>query len=201
MAEKLAALVEDTAPQSGGNLTPDAFLAAYRQMRQAKRIQGEAAAEVARAGKRLKTIGVDRRAYDLFEKLMDLDTDEAKGVLQSALTFARWASHPIQMDMFAPDPSAEPSPVAKREFGEFEVEDAGYRAGFAGEKIEANPHSPDTPDDASYVVWRTGWHNGQAARVHKSFGGRPEEAESDQTVNAQAGTRPNRPRRGKAAVH
>lgn len=197
MAEKLAALAEQNreAAKSIGNLTPDEFLRAHRMMREAKRAQGEASAEIARAGKRLKTIGVDARAYKLFERLMEMDVDDAGMVLRTALTFARWASHPVQGDLFAPDLAADPSPVARQEFKEFEIEDAGYRAGFAGEKIEATPYNPETPDSTDYATWRSGWHKGQGARVHASFGGEPDEAEADQTVNAQPGRRPRRPRR------
>lgn len=194
MAEKLSDIAEDDGGRRS-NLTPDAFLAAYRQMRQAKREQGEAAASVARAGKRLKSIGVDRRAYELFERLMDLDIDEAKTVIESALTYARWANHPVQLDLFGRPQQDEPSDDAQREFAEFDVEDRGYAAGFSGEKIESNPYNPETPNSPAYALWRTGWHNGQAARVHKAFGGKPEESEADQTTNPQPGRRPGRPRR------
>lgn len=189
MAEKLADLAQ---PPKAGNLTPDSFLEAYREMREAKRAQSEAGTAVARVGKKLKALGADARAFKLFETLMALDIDEAQTVLTAAVKYAGWADHPLQLELFADMQFESASPKAKVEFKEFEVEDEGYVAGFKGMKASDNPYAADKADDPSHVIWLRGWHKGQAALAHKSFGGKPE--------GEVSAPRRGRPRRSISAI-
>jgi hypothetical protein len=157
----------------GGNLTPETFLECYRAFREARREQSEAGTTVARIGKRMKDVGINRMAFKIFEDLSNLDTDEAVIVLKAVVKYGRWADKPFthQTDLFMGMAVEKPKAEARREFHEFEIEDAGYRAGFAGQPIDSNPHSHDEADNPAYALWRTGWQRGQEALVHKKFAG------------------------------
>lgn len=161
--------------EAGSNLTPESFLEAYREFQLARREQSEAGTKVARAGKKMKAIGINKLAFEIFEKLSQIETDEARACLKAVMRYGTWADRPyaIQQDLFHGMAIEVPKAEAKTEFAEFEVEDAGYKAGLNGERIDANPYSPQDADDARYTLWRRGWENGQAAAVHKAFGGKP----------------------------
>ena len=159
--------------EAKSNLTPESFLELLRERRLAKREQSEAGTLIARVGKKMKELGVNRTAFEIFEKLCDLETDEAIVVLKSVVRYGTWAEKPYatQAELFPAMAVEKPKEAARTEFTEFQIEDAGYKAGYSGEPIDNNPHAPGEADDASYAIWRKGWHNGQEARVHKAFGG------------------------------
>lgn len=192
MAEKLMNDAVD-APTAAGdsNLTPESFLDVFREWREVRREQSASATAVARVGKKMKTIGIDKQAFDLFEKLSDMDPDDAVRVLKTVMRYGKWAgrSFASQQDLFHGMAIEQPKSKALAEFTEFEIEDAGYVAGFGGQKIEDNPYSPEDPDSPNYAVWRKGWHKGQEARVHKSFSGDKAAAAGAGEVKAARGAR------------
>lgn len=159
--------------EKGANLTPETFLEVYRAWRLGRREQSESGTAIARIGRQMKAVGINKMAFDIFEKLGQLDTDEAITVMKAVIRYGSWAGkgYAVQQDFFAGLAVEKVKDKAKVEFSEFEVEDAGYKAGYDGQPIDNNPHEPSDADDPSYALWRTGWNKGQAARVHKAFGG------------------------------
>lgn len=175
---------------TGSNLTPETFLELLRERRLSRREQSEAGTYVARVGKRMKDLGINREAFAIFEKLSDMETDEALVVLKAVVRYGKWAERPFatQGELFAGMAVEQPKQKAKDEYDEFQVDDEGYNAGFGGQPIDSNPYNQADADSPNFVLWRGGWHKGQEARVHKAFGGKPQE------VTASPGKR-GRPKR------
>jgi len=192
----------DGAPGGGEgiNLNPESFLEVLREWREVRRDQSSSAMAVARVGKKMKTIGVPKDAFDIFIKLSDMEPDEAVGVVKCVVRFAKWANRPFvaQLDMFKGLAVEVPKEKAKAEFEAFEVEDQGYVAGFHGHKIESNPYPHEEADSPNYAIWRTGWNKGQAERVKKSFGGDAAAADGTGEVKAATGAK-GRGRKAKGA--
>ena len=166
---------------SGSNLTPETFLECLREWRKARQEQSERGTLVARIGKKMKNVGINKLAFDIFEKLNDLETDEALACLKAIVRYGKWTEKPYatQLDMFRDMPVEKPKAKAVEKYVEYEADEAGYKAGFSGEPIDNNPHFQGEPDDSLYASWRVGWQRGQAARVEKSFGGKePKQAKS-----------------------
>jgi len=159
--------------EAGANLTPETFLEVYRAWRLGRREQSESGTAVARIGKKMKDVGINKMAFDIFEKLSQLDTDEAVTVMKCVMRYASWTGkgYAVQQDFFTGLAIEKPKDKAKVEFSEFEIEDLGYKAGYDGQPIDNNPYEPSDANDPAYTIWRAGWNAGQAARVHKSFGG------------------------------
>lgn len=194
MAEKLL-----DSPPPGGNLTPETFLECLQAYNLAMRERDESSASVLRVGKRMKKVGISKEAFDLFMKLSKMEPDEATILLKTVIRYGQWASRPFasQQDMFHGLAIEKPKEKAAVEFTEFEIEDAGYKAGFKGQKIEDNPYSADEADSPAYVLWRRGWTNGQAALAKKAFGGE-DGGGDDKVVNVTGKRGASRKR---AAVH
>ena len=169
--------------------------ACYREYRTTRREQSEAGTLVARSGKKMKQVGINKEAFAIFEKLSGLETDEAVVILKAVIKYGSWADKPFatQQDLFVGLAVEKPKPSARREFTEFEIEDEGYKAGFGGQPIDSNPHAAGEADNPAYALWRTGWQKGQAALVHKTFQGK------EPTTAASPGRR-GKPRRGADAA-
>ncbi len=159
MAEKLA-------PPVTSNLTPNTFLGLYREIATAQR-EIEAATGRKRAIlKRAKGAGVDLDALALMQRLANLEPEDAEMRLRNLVRYSHWADMQIgaQADLFGATDDQHPNDKARGEHLEFQADDAGYRAGYAGDAIDTNPHQAGTP---VFDRWRQGWHNGQAALVAK----------------------------------
>ncbi|CAB4144687.1 hypothetical protein UFOVP469_45 [uncultured Caudovirales phage] len=180
MAEKLI-----PAPSGTSNLTPETFLEVYGQWRLAKRGHDETSTAVARVGKKMADVGIDKAAFQMFEKLSKLEADEATTLLKTVIRYGSWAGRGFatQQDMFAGLAIEQPKESARAEHAAAEVENAGYVAGWKGEKADINPFDPAAPDSPNYVRWMDGWNKGQAAKVQHVMGGDDsDEADGDGQV-------------------
>lgn len=192
MAEKL---MNDADGAPGGdvssNLTPETFLEVFREWREVRREQSASATAVARVGKRMKSIGIDKQAFDMFEKLSEMDPDDAVNLLKTVMRYGKWAARGFatQQDLFRGMAVEVPKEAARADFHEFEIEDQGYVAGFQGRKIDENPYPHEEADNPNYAIWRTGWHKGQAARVEKAFGGEQSAANGTGEVKEATGAK------------
>jgi ribosome modulation factor len=197
-------LMDDADGAPGGdvasNLTPESFLEVFREWREVRREQSASATAVARVGKRMKSIGIDKQAFDMFEKLSDMDPDDAVNLLKTVMRYGKWANRQFatQQDLFRGMAVEVPKETARADFHEFEIEDQGYVAGFEGRKIEENPHPHEEADNPNYAIWRKGWHKGQEARVHKAFGGDDTASGGTGEVKAATGAK-GRGRKAKGA--
>jgi hypothetical protein len=139
------------------NVPPDVFLRHYREIRDLKDAQADAAAAVARAKKSAKGAGIDLDALKMLEKLASLDTDEAEMQLQHLQIYAKWIDLPVGMqgDFFG-QPEAV-SAEAAQEQREWAAGDEGLQAGRAGHERDTNPH---TAGSAEHVAWDKAWAKG-----------------------------------------
>jgi hypothetical protein len=143
------------------NVPPDVFLKHYREIRDCKDAQADAAAAVARAKKAAKNVGIDLDALKWLEKLAGLDTDEAELQLKHLQLYAKWIELPIgmQLDMWGKPEPATVDAQAAEEQREWAAGGDGYKAGEAGHERDTNPHEAGS---AEHVAWDKGW-----ARGHK----------------------------------
>lgn len=167
MADRLSSA--DEAPGKS-NLTPNAFLELFETWRTAKRAMGESSSEVMHVKKKMKGAGIDMRAFDMMNKLNDMDTDESATVIKTMLRYATWCGMPFatQTDLTRGMAIEKPTDDAKAKHDIARAKDDGYFAGKDGTKREMNPHKGGSE---AHVQWDMGWIEGQeviAARMRAS---------------------------------
>jgi hypothetical protein len=156
MAKAAASLAE----ARSHNVPPEVFLKHYREIRDLKDAQADAAAAVARAKKAAKNDGVDLDALKWLEKLAGLDTDEAELQIKHLQIYAKWIELPIgmQLDMWGKPEPATVDAQAAEEQREWAAGGDGYKAGEKGDQQrEDNPHEAGS---AEHVAWDKGWTRG-----------------------------------------
>lgn len=157
----MATAVTSLAEVGSHNVRPDVFLKHYRNIRDLKAEQKDAAAAVARGKKAAKNDGIDLDAMKLLEKLADLDTDEAELLMRHLREYAKWIELPVGMQttMFGEPEPATVSAEQAQEQREWAAGEAGATAGKAGHEREDNPHDAGSPE---HVAWDKAWSKGFA---------------------------------------
>ena len=169
------------APAPKSNLTPESFLEQYTEWRKAKRAQGSASSDVMNIKKKMKGIGVDMRAFDLMEKLNDMDTDEAVEVMKTVVRYGTWAGMPFatQQDLFKGLAIEKPQQDAAEVYRAERAYDDGWVAGADKKSSTANPHLQGTEEHAN---WVRGFMESKARQ---------------ESLKAKGSVQPDAPRRGR----
>ena len=143
-------------------LAPEDFLKLYRAIKDTKRVKDEASSAHKAARENFKAAGGDLNAMKIVDHLQGLDDAEAELRMRETLRYAAWLGLEIgtQIDMFGDAPQVDLTASVASQHREWEAEQAGYKAGKAGEPIDNCPHSGGSP---YFVRWRQGWNDGQAA--------------------------------------
>jgi hypothetical protein len=149
--------------------------------------------------KRLKSDGLNTRSIINAVNVSKLDPEEVRNQLRSDLHYMALRNMPVtQSDLFEGQ-SYETTAKTQEQEQQWEAEDAGYKAGRHGAKIEDAPYPPGTE---LHVRWLEFWHKGQAAiarelgdnaRVAPASRGRPARKQTQETVilredEAESGT-------------
>ena len=115
--------------------------------------------------KRMKSAGINLAAFKLATSITKLDEGEAASELKDTLDYMRLFRMPMtQADLGFTD--GEPTVKVVREDDLWDAEEAGFRAGRHGEKIEACPYPTGSE---LFVTWRAWWGKGQA-QIAKELG-------------------------------
>lgn len=163
MARKARLPADITTMQKESNgIAPEDFLSLYRAMKDTKRQKDEAAAAHKAARENFKAAGGDLNAMKIVDHLQKVDDAEAELLMRETLRYAGWLGLEIgtQTELFGDAPQIDLTAGIQSQHREWEVEQAGYKAGKAGEPIDNCPHPGGSP---FFTRWRSGWHDGQAA--------------------------------------
>jgi len=152
MAERV-----ETTPKS--NLPPESYLEHYRAIRDAKKLQEQATAQMRLARKRAKAGGVNLGDMDAAIRLRDLDADERDTHLRNLARYAAWMGAPLgeQGSLFGE--VEKPTEKAAAEHAAYEARQRGYTDGTQGTPADGNPFPAGTPHAAE---WARGYADGKA---------------------------------------
>ena len=147
-------------------MTPEDFLAAYRDMRDKLRLKTEAVAAYKASRDNFFAKGGNQKSLKIVELYQGLkDGGEITLVVRETARYAAWLNLDIGTtpDLFGDDeaPPVNPVGVIQQQHSEWEAESRGYKAGIAGEPIDNNPFSIASME---YVAWRRGHADGVESR-------------------------------------
>lgn len=147
-------------PQSNV-ISPEDFLACYREIRDTKRAKDEAGAAHKAARERAKSRGIDLNALKIVEHLSTLDDADAELRMRETLRYAAWMGMEVgtQPDMFGGEAPVDLTGKVQSQHREWDAEQKGYKAGKDGEPIDNCPFSGGSPFVSR---WRQGWQDGNA---------------------------------------
>jgi hypothetical protein len=110
--------------------------------------------------KRLKNDGLDTKGILATVALSKLDPEVVRNQLRTQLHYMALRNMPVtQDDLFAGQDLGVTAKTNEQET-QWEAEDAGYRAGRNGVRIDEAPYPAGSP---LHVRWLEFWHKGQAA--------------------------------------
>jgi hypothetical protein len=143
-------------------MSPEEFLACYREIKDTKRAKDEASSAHKAAREKFKSRGGDLNALKITDHLQSLDDAEAELRMRETIRYAAWLGLEIgtQVDMFGDAPQVDLTASVQSQHREWQAEQDGYKAGRAGEPIDNNKFAGGSP---LYARWRSGWNDGQAA--------------------------------------
>jgi hypothetical protein len=147
-------------------MTPEEFLAAYRDIKDTAIAKAEAAAAHKAAWERFTARGGNRKALKLIEAYQrERDDSDVLLLVRETARYAAWLNMEIgtQANLFGDDeaPAVNPVGVIQQQHAEWLAESSGYKAGIAGDPIDNNPHPIATVE---YVAWRRGHGDGAESR-------------------------------------
>lgn len=152
-------MAERTEAAAKGNLTPETYLEHYRAIRDAKKKQEQATAEMRLARKRAKAGGVNLSDMDAAIRLRDLDADERDTHLRNLGRYAAWMGAPLGAQATLFGEVEMPTEKAAAEHAAYEARERGYTDGTHGAPADNNPYPAGSPHAAE---WARGWADGDA---------------------------------------
>lgn len=162
--------------------SPDESLAWMRQIQTQMRVCDSENAVLRNLWKRAKSSGENIKEMRATIADSRLDPTEVVSNMRDRARYQRLRRIPVTAEAIF---SWEETITDKTETEEltWDVEEAGYRAGRNGAKIDDNPHNPGTE---FYVVWRSWWHKGQEA-IARELGPDAEQASTSREHPARRG--------------
>ncbi|WP_043836322.1 ribosome modulation factor [Muricoccus aerilatus] len=153
------AMAERVEAASPSNLKPETYLEHYRAIRDAKKKQEQATAEMRLARKRAKASGVNLGDMDAAIRLRDLDADERDTHLKNLARYTTWMGAPLGAQATLFGDIEKPTEKAAAEHAAYEARERGYTDGTQGAREDGNPYPVGTPHAAE---WHRGWTDGKA---------------------------------------
>lgn len=144
----------NTPPMPSNVMTPEEFLACYRDIKDGKRWKDEGGAAFKAATERFISLGGDKVALKIVELLQKVEDERAELIVRTTLQYASWLDLQIgtQLTMFEEAPVNLTAGV-QAQHREWQAEQDGYAAGKAGEPVDNCPYATVSPYN---VRWRSG---------------------------------------------
>lgn len=171
---------KDDKPQDQkSNVPPETIRSAVRECSQLKAAIDAATGEYRACLKKWKSQGVNPKMIAEVIQARKVDPGVIQQEMRERIRYLALFNMPTkQSDLFNGLDLSGTTQKEQAEHREWEAKTLGYEAGYAGKPIDENPWH-DKPGSESFVNWREGWQDGQAALARQTFH-KPEKADIKQ---------------------